>query len=84
MLLDSIKAVSCSEYKRDTPYTRKGNYGIDNPADRTHRSATDPSHDIKVEDSYTSPVKSADNGKNKSYSIYYHHHYDLFFSAKRV
>ena len=78
MLVDSFKAVSRAEDKRYTPYACDGNYGIDHSADHAHGASADPSYDIKVKKSYASPVKSTDNGKNKSYSVYYHF-YDLFF-----
>ena len=78
MLVDSFKAVACAENKRDTPYACDGNNGIDHSADHAHGSSADPSYDIKIKKSYASPVKSTDNGKNKSYSVYYQF-YDLFF-----
>ena len=72
-LSDRVKAFSCTEDERNTPYTRKGNYRINNSADDSHRTAADPGNDVEIENSDASTVESADNSKNKSYSVYYHH-----------
>jgi len=68
-----VKALSFAEDQSYTPNSRKSNYCIDNSADNGHRSAADPSNDVKIEYAYATPVESADNSENKSYSIYYHH-----------
>ena len=73
MLFYCVKAVSLAENERNAPNTRKSNDRIYDPADDGHRTAADPSDDIKIEDSYASPVESSDHRENKSYSVYYHH-----------
>ena len=72
VLPNRIKALSCAEDKRNAPDSRKTYYRIDDPADYRHRTAAYPRDEIKIENSYASPVESADNSENKSYSIYYH------------
>ena len=72
-LSDRVKAFSFAEDERYAPYSRKSNYRIDNSAEHGHRSAADPCDDVKVKYAYATPVESADDGENKSYSVYYHH-----------
>ena len=62
-----------AEQERDAPDARKRDDGIDNAAENGGLTAADPSDDIKIEDSYASPVESSDHRENKSYSVSYHH-----------
>ena len=81
-LADSVKTLSCAEYERNAPDTRKSNYRIDNSADYGHRSAAYPRDEVEIKNTYATPVESADNSENKSYSVYYHHHV-LAFPSER-
>ena len=71
-LSDSVKAVSFTENKGYAPNSRNRDQRIDDPAQDRHGSA-DPGNNVKIEKTDTTPVESADNSENKSYSIYYHH-----------
>ena len=59
-------SVFASEKQRDTPHTRKGDYGVDNTAEQRACTAENPSYKVKTEKTYKTPVKTAYDCKNKT------------------
>jgi hypothetical protein len=68
-LFGHFAVLSLPEKKRDTPYTRQGDDGIDDAADQRILTTADPSDDIKLEEAYASPVERADNCENERNTI---------------
>ena len=73
MLFYYVKAISLAEKERGAPNTRKTDDRVYDPTDYRHRAAADPGNDVKIEESYASPVESSNHRKNKSYSVHYSH-----------
>ena len=71
-LSDCIEAFSFTEDQRNAPNAGKSDHRVDDPAQDRHGAAY-PGNDVKIEKTDTTPVESADNSENKSYSVYYHH-----------
>ena len=72
LFVDRLELFAGSEEKRDTPDSRKGNDCIDYTAYKTTLTAAQPRNDIKLEKTYASPVKGADDGQYERYSVHYH------------
>lgn len=64
--------VSFAEEKGNTPESGKAHQNVNNTADDSTLSSENPGDDIKTEKTDASPVKTADDQKNKRDSIEYH------------
>ena len=61
--------LSASEKERNAPKGRQGNDHVDHAAENRSLTAKKPGNKVNAEKSDATPVKSADNCKNKRYSI---------------
>ena len=72
LILQLLKALAGAEDQRDTPNACQCNDGIDDTAEQRGLSAADPSHNVKLEQTDTTPVQSAQDGKNQRNAIHNH------------
>jgi len=61
-----------TEEQRNAPNAGKSDNGIDNSADQSVLSSTDPSDNVKLEQTDATPVQRADNGQGQRDSVHNH------------
>ena len=64
------KDLVLAEYQRNTPDRRQSHYGIEDTADDAAASES-PGDEVKAENAYQAPVKTADDEYPKTYFIHH-------------
>ncbi len=78
--------LSSAEEERNAPNSGEGYDGVYYTADERFLSTEEPSNNVKLEKSDTSPIECTDNREHQGYSIHNHDHgflFSLFNAAEK-